>query len=173
MEQEIKDRIASSVEDFHLPDYREIPNVGLYLEQVTKYVAEYVEPLTGITITSSMISNYVKKKIISNPVKKMYDRDQIAYIIFVAIAKSVLSLENIQRMIKIQQECYSCQDAYNYFCTELENYIRYVYGLLDSPTTIGKDETDEKILLRKLIIAIANTNYMETYFHVDVSDTKR
>lgn len=166
MEQNVKDRIAKRVARFSLPEYREIPNVGLYLEQVTKYVTEYVRPLCGVTITSSMISNYVKKKIIPSPVKKMYDRDQIAAIIFIAIAKPVLSLDHIQKMLELQQECYDCQTAYNYFRVELQNYIRYVYGLVDAPEIVGADDTDEKFLLRKLIIAIANINYMEDYFRM-------
>lgn len=166
MDQIIKDRIARTVMDFHLPEYREIPNVGLYLEQVTKYVAEYLQPLGGISITSSMISNYVKKKIISNPVKKMYNRDQIAYIFFVAIAKSVISLDNVQKLIQVQLDSYDCETAYNYFRIELENYIQYVYGNIDAPSLVGADDNDEKILLRKLIIAIANTNYMEAYFRL-------
>ena len=42
---------------FTLPDYDQIPNVGLYLEQVTKYLNEYLEPLGCTPLTGSMISN--------------------------------------------------------------------------------------------------------------------
>ena len=56
-------------EKFRLPRYNEIPNVGLYLDQVTKYIDDYLSPIAP-SLTSSMISNYVKKKIIENPIKK-------------------------------------------------------------------------------------------------------
>ena len=79
MKQEMKEQIAQSVADFRLPRYHEIPNVGLYLEQATKYVCEYLAPLGEYTLTPSMISNYVKKGLIANPVKKQYGRDHIAY----------------------------------------------------------------------------------------------
>ena len=102
MEQQAKKQIAQSIQDFQLPLYTEIPNVGLFLEQTTKFVSEYFETMPGITITSSMISNYVKKGIIKNPVKKQYARDEIAYLFFIAISKSVLSLENIQELLLIQ-----------------------------------------------------------------------
>ena len=39
---------------------------------------------------------------IANPVKKQYDRDQIAYLLVIAIAKSVLSLEHIQVLFDLQ-----------------------------------------------------------------------
>jgi hypothetical protein len=81
----IKNAIILSVKDFKLPVYKEIPDTGLYLEQVTQYISEYMKPLEDISITGSMISNYVKKKLISNPVKKQYHREQIAYLIFISI----------------------------------------------------------------------------------------
>ena len=87
MKQETKLAIAASVRDFCLPRYNEIPNVGLYLEQTTKYICEYLAPLGEFSLTSSMISNYVKKGLIANPVKKQYSREQIAYLFFIAVAK--------------------------------------------------------------------------------------
>ena len=49
-----------TIEGFRLPRYREIPNVGLYLEQVAKYINGYLNVLGYADITPSMISNYVK-----------------------------------------------------------------------------------------------------------------
>lgn len=63
-----------------LSRYQEIPTVGLYLEQTTKYISQYLDPLEENCITSSMIANYVKKGLIANPVKKQYGREQIAYL---------------------------------------------------------------------------------------------
>ena len=49
----------SNIEHFHLPTYREIPTMGLYLEQTVKYINECLHPLGCIEITSSMVSNYI------------------------------------------------------------------------------------------------------------------
>ena len=73
MKQETKQQVRQTVANFRLPRYQEIPNMGLYLEQATKYVCEYLEPLGDYTLTPSMISNYVKKGLIANPIKKQYD----------------------------------------------------------------------------------------------------
>ena len=51
MKQETKQQITESIQNFRLPRYREIPNVGLYLDQATKYVAEYLAPLGEYTLT--------------------------------------------------------------------------------------------------------------------------
>ena len=56
MKQETKQQIGQSIADFRLPRYNEIPNVGLYLEQATKYVCEYLAPLGEFSLTPSMIS---------------------------------------------------------------------------------------------------------------------
>ena len=93
MKRETKQKIAASVADFRLPRYQEIPNMGLYLEQTSKYISEYLAPLGDYGLTNSMISNYVKKGLVANPVKKQYDREQIAYLFFIAVAKNVLSLD--------------------------------------------------------------------------------
>ena len=106
MNEHIQSKMADPIRDFHLPRYQEIPDVGLYLEQTAKYIDSYLSPLEDISITGCMISNNVTKKIINNPVKKQYGRDQIASLIFIAIAKSVLSLDNIHMMFEIQRQTY-------------------------------------------------------------------
>ncbi len=160
MEKRVKEQMASAVRNFHLPAYNEIPDVGLFLEQTTKFISEHVEPLHNITITGSMISNYVKKKLVDSPVKKQYSRDQIAHLIFIAIAKSVLSLEDIQLLLRIQHFTYDTRVAYTYFCSELENVLQYVFGVTDVMHQIEPDASDEKVLLRNVVIAVAHKVYL-------------
>ena len=59
MNEHIQSKMADPTRDFHLPRYQEIPDVGLYLEQTAKYIDSYLSPLEDISITGSMISNYV------------------------------------------------------------------------------------------------------------------
>ncbi len=161
MKLETKRQIAESVRNFKLPRYQEIPNVGLYLEQATKYVCEYLAPLGEFTLTPSMISNYVKKGLIANPVKKQYGRDQIAYLFFIAVAKSVLSLDALTDFIKLQQRTYDLPKAYDYFCTEFENMLCFTFELTDTIEMSGEDNTDEKRLLFTCIVAAVQKVYLE------------
>lgn len=165
MKRESKESMMASIAEFHFPRYEEIPNVGLYLEQITKYINEYLAPFEDLTITSSMISNYVKKGLIANPVKKQYYREQIAYLFFIAAAKSVLSLDNISLFLEMQKQTYSAKKAYDYFCMEFENVLAHVFGIKDTLDTIGVDNTDEKIMLRNTIITVAHKIYLEKCFH--------
>ena len=165
MRQPQKDEIKASIENFRLPRYDEIPDVGLYLEQTTKYISELLSPLEDISITRSMISNYIKQGLVSNPVKKQYSRDQIAYLIYIAIAKTVLSLDHIRLLIEMQQKTYDNAVAYNYFCMEFENILFYVFEFKDSAEQIGKDSTELKMMLRNMIITVAHKIYLDKCFN--------
>lgn len=166
MEQTIKEEIALSVQGLRLPHYQEIPSVGLFLDQTAKYISEYLVPLHGVELTGSMISNYVKKGLIVSPVKKQYSREQIAYLIFIAVAKNVMTLEEIQQLIGLQKQTYTPERAYEYFCRELENVMFYVFGLKAQLDNVGEDRTDEKMLLRSTIIAVAHKTYLSKCFAV-------
>lgn len=171
MTSETKQQVAEVFKDFRLPRYHEIPTVGLYLEQTTKYICEYLSPLQENALTSSMISNYVKKNLISNPVKKLYSRDQIAYLFFIAVAKSVLSLDALTGFIKLQQQTYGLPKAYDYFCEELENLLLFTFELKDTVQIVGEDNTDEKRLLYTCIVAAVQKVYLERCLKVIASET--
>lgn len=86
-----------------LPNWQELPQLDLYLDQVLLYVNQ----ATCSTIskkdkqlTAAMINNYVKHGILPKPVKKKYSRNQIARLIIISLAKSVFQLPDIVAMIE-------------------------------------------------------------------------
>lgn len=172
MKQNSKEEIKNLIKDFSLPRYSDIPNVGLYLEQVVKYISEYLEPLGSFSLTASMVSNYVKKDLIGNPVKKQYDREQIARLFFVAVAKNVLSMEDIRLLFEMQHETYEPRRAYDYFCSEFENVLQFVFGLKENLDTVGTDSNDTKTMLRNTIIAVAYKVYLDKYLAALHSEEK-
>lgn len=161
MKQETKQQISLSVRDFRLPRYNEIPNVGLYLEQASKYICEYLAPLGENALTPSMISNYVKKGLISNPIKKQYSREQLAYLLFIALAKNVLSLDALSGFIRLQEKTYPLETAYNYFCQEFENLLFFSFELKDTLDSTDDILSDEKRLLYTCIVAVVQKVYLE------------
>lgn len=163
MREPICQQLKDSVRDFRLPRYAEIPTVGLYLEQASKYICEYLEPLGDFSLTPSMISNYVKKGLISSPVKKQYSREQIAYLFFIAVGKSVLSLDALSNFIALQKRTYDLQRAYDYFCEEFENVLAFTFEVTDVMEVKGEDNTTEKRLLFACIVAAVEKVYLENY----------
>jgi len=156
--------MKTAIRAFHLPRYQDLPNMGLYLEQTTQYLNHFLAPLGCMEVTSSMISNYVKKGLIPSPVKKLYYADQIAYLFFIVIAKQVLSMENIITLSQLQRATYPIPVSYDYFCSELENMLFFVFGLTDSVAHIGVTDSQEKTMLRSVIIAASQIIYLDRCF---------
>lgn len=161
MNQNSKQQVMEAIQIFRLPRYHEIPNMGLYLEQTAKYISEYMAPLGDYALTPSMISNYVKKGLVSNPVKKQYDREQIAYLFFIAVAKTVLSLDALTGFIALQKRTYPLETAYNFFCRQMEGSLRFTCELTDTIESGDTESTDEKRLLYSCIVAVTQKIYLE------------
>lgn len=96
-----------------LPAYENIPDVGLYLDQVTKYVNTYLNK--DYALTANMISNYVKLKIVPKGHKKTYSREHIAYFLLIAYFKIVLSMEQINKLFNFYLADHSIEELYNMF----------------------------------------------------------
>ncbi|MBQ3000240.1 MAG: DUF1836 domain-containing protein [Oscillospiraceae bacterium] len=139
-----------------MPRYQEIPNVGLYLEQVTRYIGECFTPIMDGAITASMISNYVKRGMVTNPVKKQYSREQIACLIYITAVKTVLTMEDIRLMFQIQKEVCEVQVAYDYFCGTLEHMLSAIDAGEEIPA-LPAGEAEEKIMLHNTVVAVAHT----------------
>ena len=148
---------------FRLPRYQEIPNVGLYLEQTTRYIGECFETLLDGVITASMISNYVKRGLVSNPIKKQYSREQIAYLIYITAVKTVLSMEDIRLMLSIQKEVCNTQTAYDYFCDTLEDMLSCIASG-QKIQTLPAEESEEQLMLHNTIVAVAHTICLRKHF---------
>ena len=159
MNEEYRRQLAEYVAEFHLPRYRELPDFGLHLEQVTRYASRYVPS----QLTGSMVSNYVKQKLIPGPVKKSYYQESIAYLIFLSYIKAVMPLEDIRLMMEVQKSSYELQVAYDYFCDELENLLQYVCGLRETPAVVGSTRSQEKELLRTALLSITYKIYLDQY----------
>ncbi|MDD7222605.1 MAG: DUF1836 domain-containing protein [Eubacteriales bacterium] len=163
----------SNIEHFHLPTYREIPTVGLYLEQTVKYINECLHPLGCIEITSSMVSNYIKKGYAPRPVKKQYNADLIAHLLFISVAKQVLSMENVVKLLDCQKQHYSVEEAYDYFCREFERVLRKVFDLSATAKEIAPDAPIEIRMLRSVVIAVSHIIYLSHCFNeIDFRNTE-
>ena len=148
--------IPASIRDFRLPEYDAIPDSGLYLEQAARYVSETLSPLPGAGITASMLSNYVKQDLVANPVRKHYGREQLVHLFFIAVAKSVLSIDDLRLLVGRQRAGYDSCAAYNYCREELESALRYAFGLAATLPQPDAQASREKRILHTAIVAIAH-----------------
>ena len=76
----------------------EIPNIDLYMDQVTTFLTSHLTDNNEDTepvFTKTMINNYAKVRLFPSPVKKKYTGNHIILLIIIYHLKSVLSISDI------------------------------------------------------------------------------
>ena len=152
-----ENKLRITLQEFNLPAYREIPDVGLYLDQVVKYINSFFLDFPEMQITGSMVSNYVKKKLVASPIRKTYNKDQIACLIFISSAKTVLSLEHIRICLKTESIFACAEKSYDPFAKAMQEMLHEFYGSKEIATA-------ERSALHDIVTAIAHKMYLERYF---------
>ena len=95
--------ILSSISriDYVRPD--DIPNIDLYMDQVTtfmeKELASSKRHEDDKILTKTMINNYAKNNLLPSPVKKKYSKEHIYILTFIYYFKNILSISDIQKML--------------------------------------------------------------------------
>ena len=94
--------ILSSISriDYVRPD--DIPNIDLYMDQVTtfmeKELASSKRHEDDKILTKTMINNYAKNNLLPPPVKKKYSKEHLLVMIFIYYFKNFLSIKDIETM---------------------------------------------------------------------------
>ena len=94
---------------FRLPAWEEIPDFGLYMDQVVALLMGYLDYMPPElkeeqVVTAAAINNYVRKGIMPSPEKKKYYRVHIAYLIMICTLKQSLSIAMLQKLLPTGRE---------------------------------------------------------------------
>ena len=116
---------------FRPVSWEQIPDLGLYMDQVVTFITRVYEPLYGSDIhgylSPSMINNYVKSQLIPRPTGKKYSREQIALLTMIVALKRTCSMEDIRKLLSGGDER-SAERLYNAFCQQFSHVIRAMCG---------------------------------------------
>lgn len=101
------DLLNSIVESFAKMNYikpEEIPNIDLYMDQVTTFMDERLKSSTRNKseeklMTKTMINNYAKNDVIPPPVRKKYNKEHILILIMIYYFKSILQINDIKDLM--------------------------------------------------------------------------
>jgi len=100
------------------PKWDELPELDLYLDQVLLYVNNVCGSSISAAdkgLTASMINNYVKHGYISKPVKKKYQRRQVARLIAITTLKTVFSIQEISATLNMLHKEADSRELYDDF----------------------------------------------------------
>ncbi len=128
--------ILAPISHYRPISWEQIPDLGLYMDQIVTFITRVYEPLYGQDIhnyvSPSMINNYVKSKLIPRPSGKKYSREQIALLTMIIALKQTSSMEDIRRMLALG-EGETVEDLYGVFCQRFSHVIRSMCGDTEAP----------------------------------------
>ena len=158
----------TTLTNFHLPRWKELPNLDLYLDQLVtileKYLKDYIGNKDEIIITKTMINNYVKQGLIKPPKKKKYCRLHIATLLVICILKQIYSINDINELMMLAIKTVKFNSAYDQFCEALEKAILYTFEGVEY--SIPENMTFEQSLLKSVAQSFASKLYVEkTFLH--------
>lgn len=128
MEKEIEEIVQylKNVSDFKLPEYKELPSVSLYMEQVLTYVngiLATLSPEQEKSLTSFMVNNYVKAGMVEEPDKKKYSRNQIGYLLAISLLKQTVSMADLSVLIELDDGVSNDKESLYRFFADMQSFI--------------------------------------------------
>ena len=161
MGNDLKDFLAQLQEKLKSIDYvktEDIPNIGLYMDQVTTFMDEQLEACKRYDddkiLTKTMINNYTKNNLLPPPDKKRYSKDHLIMLLYIYYLKNFVSITDIQTLLAPMNnnDCYSGESPVNIeevyrklFNYEIDNYndiIKSILSTYDKASDMYDPETD-------------------------------
>ena len=141
----------------------DIPNIDLYMDQVTTFMEEQLSSTKRYEddkiLTKTMINNYAKNNLLPPPNKKKYSKEHLLVLIFVYYFKNLLSIKDIEILLKPLTDKYFAVDSeldmesiYEEVCKmeksrigELQDSIRKAYETAEHSFVCVDDEEREQL----------------------------
>lgn len=121
MENDVKEFLAALQKKLKSIDYiktADIPNIGLYMDQVTTFMDEQLEACKrhdeDKILTKTMINNYAKNNLLPAPEKKKYSKEHVLTLLFIYYFKNLLSINDIQTLLNpLTEHYFGNKDGFN------------------------------------------------------------
>lgn len=198
--QELLLYLLDAVDKVDLIDPSEIPDISLYMDQVTTYMDEHLKQSRrrdeDKILTKTMINNYAKNKLLPPPEKKKYAKEHIMLLILIYYFKGTLSLQDIQAVMEPICERYFHADSDRGIDDLYEEIVRMnrdrqkgfredVNDMVDTAADYFSDAKDEEREFLRVLAMINMLSYdvfvrrmlieklIDRYFYEDGSQASR
>lgn len=115
---------------FRAPGWQELPDLDLYMDQVIGVLEKHLSVFFGEEkiLTSTMINNYVKNRLLPPPVNKKYNRTHLARLYQLCILKSFMQLSDAAALLEAMEKNGTPEEAYRRFCHALSDAVQNVFS---------------------------------------------
>ncbi len=136
---DILEGLLSRISDLGYVDPENIPNIKLYMDQVTTFMESELQETKRYPddkiLTKTMINNYAKNHLLPSPEKKKYTKEHILILTFIYYFKQILTIKDIETLLKPITD--------NYFNSDGPIDVTEIYQeILDLQKSRISEETD-------------------------------
>ena len=107
---DILSSILASIERIDFVKSDDIPNIDLYMDQVTTFMERELHSSKRYAddkiLTKTMINNYAKNDLLPPPIKKKYSKEHLMVLTFIYYFKNILSIKDIEMLLNPINEKY-------------------------------------------------------------------
>lgn len=171
--------------NYKLPAWKELPDIGLYMDQVIALLGQYldfipVEDQKNKPVTPTTINNYVRLKVMPAPEKRKYYRIHIAYLIMIFTLKQGTSINGIQQLLPADAPEDEVKVFYTNYIERLQDislfYIAQTRAaaqdLLDQPKE-AKEEAIEHFIIQSILMSGFSRILADKLLRLRDADTKQ
>ncbi len=123
----------------------EIPEIDLYMDQVTTFMQQHMRQTTrnpgdDKILTKTMINNYTKNDLLPPPHKKKYTKDHVIMLIYIYYLKGFLSISDIEKLLEPMKENFFKNDDKR---MSMEDIYETLFSMEESKIASLKEEVEE------------------------------
>ncbi len=129
---------ASRLESFSPIPWEQIPDFGLYMDQVVTFVERQCKSLFADgerVFTAAMVNNYVKFGLVSRPDGKKYGREHLAQLLMICVLKQAVSADGMKALVK-PPEGVTLREQYEQFCRTEKEVFNSLGAALPLPSVM-------------------------------------
>ena len=170
--------------NYKLPAWKELPDIGLYMDQVIALLGQYLdfipmEDSKDKPVTPTTINNYVRLKVMPAPEKRKYYRVHIAFLIMIFTLKQGISINGLQQLLPSTANEEEIKSFYTGYIAQLQEVGNFytaqtraaVQGILDPQA--ADDGAVENVIIQSILQSGFSRIMAEKLLHLQNADPER
>lgn len=170
--------------NYKLPAWKELPDIGLYMDQVIALLGQYLdfipmEDSKDKPVPPTTINNYVRLKVMPAPEKRKYYRVHIAFLIMIFTLKQGISINGLQQLLPSTADEEEIKNFYTSYVERLQEVGNFYTAQTRAAVQdiLDPQVTDEGVVENVIIQSILQSGFSrimaEKLLHLQDADPER
>ena len=170
--------------NYKLPAWKELPDIGLYMDQVIALLGQYLdfipmEDSKDKPVTPTTINNYVRLKVMPAPEKRKYYLVHIAFLIMIFTLKQGISINGLQQLLPSTADEEEIKNFYTSYVERLQEVGNFYTAQTRAAVQdiLDPQVTDEGVVENVIIQSILQSGFSrimaEKLLHLQDADPER